>query len=433
MSETVRTSIELESLQARIRERRQLCEQFGLEQRQRWKRLRTDVLESLEQLATQHSEWDEMRSQIARASLNRKREQAAIDRSRAELNAQRLDLEERTLETNDQRKRIAQKFLSKRHDSKSMDGRIREYESTIFELKERLANAENTEVGSDPICIQLQTQLDEAQQSEQKLRRKAAEGVRVANERGQQIIALREEIAQLSQSAADTEPQVDREQRIERLKQERDDLRSQVEQLQQNLDRLTLDESARSNVEGQSRRKDAIRSLRKQWEQAEPTEENCDWSDWETRKNELMAQLTGETLGDASEKQELQAAISNTDRVVAAKDAKIEELQERLENLVNAIETERSATQNHATVLATGASSEALPTPTQQSEVHSLQEEWQAKMREAEVEIAVQRAEFARRRAELEEKARDIEAQLANAKKQAAIRSESKRKGWLGR
>ena len=138
------------------------------------------------------------------------------------------------------------------------------------------------------------------------------------------------------------------------------------------------------------------------------------WLDWEVEKQRILAALEADFDGDDKAQQhqrlKIEDVVRTTDKIIAAKDRKIQELNERLEGQ-----------SHHETVKSPGTASGDRTlngdtvTREERENFKQLQEQWRDKVRQAEVELALERAKIARQRAELEEQIRAAAAAAPDA------------------
>jgi chromosome segregation ATPase len=272
-------------------------------------------------------------------------------------------------------------------------------------------------------------QLEAARVREEELRSQVSETSRVAEERGRQIQTLREESGEATTLAMDAE-------QLQQLQTERDQLMTNVRKLQQELKENSDvdDEQLESHKQEIEELKEKNESLQQQLKESKQNRgaavQNTNVTDWECRKQELLRELDSDESVDSQTQEKVNAAIEaieTSDRVVAAKDVQISDLQAKLKQLVEMVEGQEQQQQ---------ALNDDERIAVEQNRLQDLQKQWNEKVRHAEVEIAVQRADFSRQQSELDEKTRDVKAQLALAKKQVALQAgdvEKKKRGWLKR
>ena len=124
------------------------------------------------------------------------------------------------------------------------------------------------------------------------------------------------------------------------------------------------------------------------------------WLDWEAEKQRILASLEADFDEDdesqQTERLKIVEVLRTTDEVVAAKDRKIQELQQRLEEQDHMGEAKVPDIVLIDQVLNTDAA-----ILEEQERLKQLQEQWREKLLQAEVEIATKRAKIARQCAEL--------------------------------
>ena len=124
---------------------------------------------------------------------------------------------------------------------------------------------------------------------------------------------------------------------------------------------------------------------------------NSEW-DWETQKRKILAQLDGvdeDNPVQVEERFRAEKVIQVTDRLVAEKDKKIIELQERLSA------EPRQLTEEETLVIGKILDHDELICQEREN-LRRVQKEWRDKLRQAEIEISVERAKIARERAQLD-------------------------------
>ena len=158
------------------------------------------------------------------------------------------------------------------------------------------------------------------------------------------------------------------------------------------------------------------------------------WLDWEAEKQRIVAALEADFDGDdkaqRQQRLKIEEVVRTTDKIIAAKDREIQELNERLEEL-----------SHNETVTSPGraSSDRTLNGDTvvreERENLKQLQEQWRDKVRQAEVDLALERAKVARQRAELEEQIRAAAAATPAAATADADRLAERSTGgrWLAR
>ena len=158
------------------------------------------------------------------------------------------------------------------------------------------------------------------------------------------------------------------------------------------------------------------------------------WLDWEAEKQRIVAALEADFDGDDKARQQqrlkIEEVVRTTDKIIAAKDREIQELNERLEELSHsdAVKAPGKASGNRAPAGDSVVREE-------RENLKQLQEQWRDKVRQAEVELALERAKIARQRAELEEQIRAAAAATPAAATTDADRLAERSTGgrWLAR
>jgi hypothetical protein len=144
-------------------------------------------------------------------------------------------------------------------------------------------------------------------------------------------------------------------------------------------------------------------------------------SDWESQKKRLLAQLEddvvagdedSETPGEWSDHadEDFNELVGQAEQLVAARDEEIRSLKDRIlaaETLAIAKSTDESTEQQR--IIAEFVDQDAIII-SERERLKKLQDEWEERSRKAEVETAMERARIARMRTEFEEKLRDLEA-----------------------
>ena len=243
------------------------------------------------------------------------------------------------------------------------------------------------------------------------------------------------------------------------LSRELDDLRSERDQLRNDLSAAEQRVEAAGGVEDQSEEVSAlwqrielameeIHELRQKNEELEhqlskadstpsspPSFTSAQDADWETQKQMLLNQLESEGESDDEEVQEERLKINDTIRVtnhaIAKKDKEIDELRSLLSQQSDSIA---------GVAVGAAAIEEALTQDEliqqERGNLRQLQDEWHEKMRQAEIEISTERAKLARERLSLEEKLRTYEQSRPNGNgdddDDDTVKSGSRR-GWLSR
>ncbi|HEV3341615.1 MAG TPA: hypothetical protein VG125_14710, partial [Pirellulales bacterium] len=140
--------------------------------------------------------------------------------------------------------------------------------------------------------------------------------------------------------------------------------------------------------------------------------------DWEAQKRQLLAALEADSDEGDEERQEeklkIRDVISQTDAVIAAKNAEIDRLTELLEQQPPAAEVAVGAAA-FADILA---NDELVRS--ERERLQQLQREWEEKLRQAEIDLSVQRAKLARERAEIEERHRAFQEQASEHRDSSA-------------
>ena len=145
---------------------------------------------------------------------------------------------------------------------------------------------------------------------------------------------------------------------------------------------------------------------------------NSEW-DWETQKRKILAQLDGvdeDNPVQVEERFRAEKVIQVTDRLVAEKDKKIIELQERISA------EPRQLTEEETLVIGKILDHDELVCQEREN-LRRVQEEWRDKLRQAEIEISVERAKIARERAQLDKQLHSFGS--VRAQQEAAITSGS--------
>jgi hypothetical protein len=223
----------------------------------------------------------------------------------------------------------------------------------------------------------------------------------------------------LEQATADLDQQTDPE-----TDQKHDDLRRRFEMAVEDLREVKA-----RNAELEAELQAADRDPRP----AAPERTSVGGLDWESQKEQLMAQLSEFDDDDEDEVQDrltIEDAMRITDGVVAEKDRLIADLQAQLEAGPGGEPGREPASE-----LLDG--DEAIQQ--ERAKLLQLQESWKEKLRKAEIEISVERAKLARERSKMEERIQALEARLAersdtpgSTDKPAGAKKSSGRK-WLSR
>ncbi|MGY8771081.1 MAG: hypothetical protein ACKVH8_21935, partial [Pirellulales bacterium] len=254
-------------------------------------------------------------------------------------------------------------------------------------LRTQLTNVrQKHEAGTD--------QLEQLQQDNESLRNQAPEGVdeaalhAITAERDQlfsQVEELQLSASNASSEDGNSERANDLERRLQMSLDDLKELKAENQKLQQDLSNQSTaaDDSADDGV-----------------------------MDWEATKRKMLAQLEADcdegNFEDAERKLSVKDAISKTDQALKSKDEEIGELNE-------AIESMRAAGVGNNEGVAMGA--HAIGSLLDQDELiaherdnlKQLQEEWKDKLRKAEVELSVERAKIARERADMQGQLKQLE------------------------
>ncbi len=321
------------------------------------------------------------------------RQRQRLQEKIADLERQREALEDEQSQTKSQRRRIAQEFKEQR------DKHLKELEQQRADLER--AQGKLGEAGA------LVGELSELRERCSQLERQLAEQADSARDDGPQLAALSSERDRLARQLAETQKKL--AQAEQRAPGDAEDSKTAEELADmQRRYQLAMDdvrELKKKNAELEKR-------LSSGGQAAAPIA--SDGMDWEAQKRRLLAALeANENDGDDSEEDraervKMRDVIAKTDAVIAAKDQEIAELKQLLDAQSDNIGSMAVGAQAIAELL-----NQDEVVAAERERLQQMQKEWEEKLRQAEIEMSVQRAKIARERAEIEERQRQLQEQQA--------------------
>lgn len=425
--------VELQQAQARIesleRELAARGDELAEAQLKEEKR-RAELATNVEQVAELQAQLAGVQAQLAAATQR----SALVDKTAAELEVVRIESGKQQQEL-----RVQEALLAEAQQQQQQN-RVE-----LASVREQLVGAE--------------AQLAIARQRQEELRQEAAAAQDAAAasataDQNQEVARLREalkvahaESEQLAAQLKDAPAPGDSDE-LKKLRKERDSLRRKLTETE---DKLA--ESAQGQQGGQDQE-----DLKKRLEMAidelrETKRANAELEtklkskstgavavggvgggalDWEAQKQRLLASLEADEIDETDEdaveeRQSIESTIEMTDRVLAEKDAEIEELRRQLEsNASNGIAS--------ATAVAELLDSDEI-VRAEREKLAQAQAEWREKIGKAEIDISMERAKIARERMELEEKMRHYQHERPDDSTDATSEKTGKpvRGRWLSR
>lgn len=359
--------------------------------------LETRFLGEVEIISNRCQDWQEFQGEVSQSYLLVRQEREAVERQQRELSTRARELDQLQQETENQRRRVAQKLDERRRKLAADQTQSRwEQIRRIEELEAQLAKCNQDAALQAAEYRSARAEMEQYLETIQKLEQQLANATP----------------SQATQSADHQEAFADLEARYEMAMQSLEALREKNDQLEEELSRCQ-----EADVQHSTFTSDV----------SSPMAEID--SDWEATKRRLLARLDGDQL-DSSEQEHIEATIRRTDDYMAEKDRELAELREQLDALVKSgsADAQASADMVHEQIL-----DQDQIIAAERARLAELQAEWHEKMRQAEVECAKERAQNARLRSELQEKLRDVEAELKKARGAANESGSAKRSGrrWL--
>ncbi|MEO0529946.1 MAG: hypothetical protein AAF266_05130 [Planctomycetota bacterium] len=247
----------------------------------------------------------------------------------------------------------------------------------------------------------------------------------------------REHVAELDQQLAERpEPDGSADAELAALRQERDDLRRQLDE---SADAAIAAPTDADTEELRARFELAVEDVRRlKTENAELREQAAsgggagsgEESGWEAQKRRLLASLEDEGESENPQRAEERASIAGTvqitDEVVAEKDRQIQALQSQLDGMASPeVEGDNEAT--------TALLDEDEVIQAERERLAQLEAEWQEKLRSAELELSVERAKITRTQSELAEQQIELETLRAALGQAADDVPSDKRRNWMNK
>lgn len=402
--------------------------------------------------------------QLGEEEIAVERERHARLRKRMEqqmlaLEADREALAAEEARTKKQRRRIARRFKEKRAlDQEQLARRQAELQNTATRRSAEQAaalEAAQAEAASARLeAVQLRKLLNERGSELVQLREELQCADAAASEQVRQLGRLRGELEQLRGEVSQRDASVgDEKEQLTRLRSERDELRTRLADAEQELAQTSSDSERQKREDFQRRFEMAVADVRELKRRNAELEEQLAHApampagpvakaesgrlDWESQKRRLLEALENDPEDDEEARDErltIEGTIRITDEVVAQKDKEIAELQELL--------NQQSSIQGSMAVgaAAIGELFDNDELIVQQRErLCQLETEWEEKLRQAEIDISRERAKLARDRAELEEKllrvhqSQQSQGGASPAKTEPPANSKGKSGRWLAR
>ncbi len=424
----------------RIKTRLSESKEYFEQQREKWDGIEKDLFTELESVTRQLDQWEDFYEGMQRSQLSLRKEKQLLDEKEIELSSRSCQLDEEQLELESRRRHIERKLEQQRseldngavneelekqirflqdelesvqarseentNDRESIDRRIQEAESDREKMEANFHATRQALLAAREAGKELQEKLSETehQLESRTLQLKETQSIlEVTEDRMRKTQAAYEEKSNeliLAQTESGTAT-VSEEDHLA-LRQERDDLSKQVQQLTEQLQASgkSADES-RQTQELKSKMQMAMDSLEAMRARNSDLEAQLEQRGDDGHENSASSKLLDEIVTSLPplDQLTLDKAIRVTESIVAQRDLKIAELEKALqEALENAA---RSGDENAPT---TSAEVQA-----EIEKLRSLEAELQQKMKKAEIEISLKRAETARAAAELEERIRDFE------------------------
>lgn len=384
--------------------------QRGLEEAQ------ARVLEERRALSDERNDLTIAQEELARTRQRLEHQTRMLDEERQELESSRH-------ETENQRQRIAERLRAQRTQQleelarreADFDRRASAGEGSVQE-ELLAANTESAELRQQ--AAQLRKLLNARAEELTQLRKESSvltlevEELRSAHDTLSQALAVKQSTSG------------DESLELRQLKTERDDLTRRLAKADARLAEAGSEEGQSEKVDELRRRFEMaiedVRDLKRRNADLEAkasqgrsggvaTDSGGGRMDWESQKRRLLASLEADFDEDDRQDDEarltIEGTIRITDEVVAQKEQEITQLRRQLESTAASKTTESTAA---AAIIDTDELVQA-----ERARLQQIQEEWREKLRQAEIDLSIERAKVARDRAENEERLRAIELQQA--------------------
>ncbi len=381
------------ALTEQLERQRARADQFFAQERLRMEAIEVAILQQFSQLAAQVVQLQDgadLAADLAAVEeeLQRRREaltsvDSEFTNAQYELNVVRAELEERSNELHQKQDRLARDQEALEQEKEA----TRQQRTRIaHQLKQRRAEiVEELDQRREQIE---QLNSDASQESSNAIIDDRDAIARERDQLQQQLTELQSETRQLKDKLADAEsqPTHDRSTSDEELQRRLDQALQEAQQLQQQ--NAELQQAMQEDLSAELATDDS-------------------YLDWEAQKKRLLNSLDGgdSPALDDTQRFELEEKIRACDKVVAAKDRQIQQLQEEQERRkAAAVPPEQTpAPESSPEIDADEMVKEEL------GRLEQLQSSLRETMREAEVEISLERAKLAREKVAVEEKLADME------------------------
>lgn len=401
--------------------------------------------------------------QLGEEDIATERERHSRLRKRIEEQVQALEADREALaaeeaRTKKQRRRIARRFKEKRAiGQEQLERRQAELHSAATRrTAEQVGALETAQTEAASLRLettQLRKLLNERGGELVQLREELRGVDATSNDQLRQASRLRDEVEQLRGELSQRDATTDDQQQLSQLRSERDQLRARLAEAQEELARGDNESERQKREDFQRRFEMAVADVRELKRKNADLEEQLAHApraaaaptpkaeggrlDWESQKRRLLEALENDPDDDEEAREErltIEGTIRITDEVIAQKDKEIAELQELL--------NQQSAIQGSMAVGAAAIgelfNNDELIVQ-QRERLCQLESEWEAKLRQAEIDISRERAKLARDRAELEEKlllvqqSQQSQGTAATSAKAESAATKGKSGRWLAR
>jgi len=395
----------METIADRLEKQRAKSAEFFAARREHCDGIEKRLVGDLEAVLAQLNRWTEYREAAA---------------------ARESELQQRSRQMDERQDELAQ--LHEKQQKREQELQMTDDED-LASLNQRIAKADQQQRQLASEIEGVRTELSEARVEEDRLRTQLSKARQILTERASQLTTLREELAQAAANANEASSE-EHQQVLAKLLEERDQLQDELAVLKLQVDEPTGGATEEELEQLRVRFENAVEEVRYLKTKNEELQNEISelssrsssggreshdvLSGWELQKQQLMAELGGDTTQTAPAKAPRPVAPPNNSH---AEPETAENAPSSLESVLDQDEEIRL----------------------ERERLQQLQDEWREKMRTAEVELAIERAQNSRQRIEIQEKLFDADDQLKRAKQAAdqassslPARSQPKRK-WLER
>lgn len=374
------------ALTEQLERQRARADQFFAQERLRMEAIEVAILQQFSQLA----------------------EQVVQLQDGADLAADLAAVEEELQRRREALKSVDSEFTNAQDELNAVRAELEERSNELLQKQDRLARDQEALEQEKEATHQQRTRIAH------QLKQRRAEILQELDQRREQIEQLNSDASQESSNAIARER--------DQLQQQLTELQSETRQLKDKLadaeshrthDRTTSDEELQRRLDQALQEAQQLQQQNAELQQAMQEDLSAElatddsYLDWEAQKKRLLNSLDGgdSPALDDTQRFELEEKIRACDKVVAAKDRQIQQIQDEQERRkAVAVPPEQTpAPESSPEIDADEMVKEEL------GRLEQLQSSLREKMREAEVEISLERAKLAREKVAVEEKLADME------------------------